>query len=257
MVPYSDPNSVAVHALDEPDPKRDASAGREVERPADDRHWRVRFAMAAGDRDGGEGRVAEEVFRYRAVSIRRRGLCYMSRREQGEARQRATTFAETFSDLHEDWHGTIVGLLLGSDHGSGGCDNDSNDTDDDEAVLTLTGSSARGLEFSSRFLRKHQEWTNRSVLRRHHQLREDATGADEGSILLGEHCERLNRHASGMAAKLGRGDALQARIVYEEDGLWAKWKRDDRWAGDPFMNHAVGGDLKAPLRHAPRERYIS
>jgi hypothetical protein len=267
--PYSDPDSVAVYALDDPDPKRDASAGREVEqrpadeieRPADDRRRRrVRFATAAGDRDGGdgEGRVVEEVFRYRAVSDRRKGLCYMSRREQGEARQRATAFAETFADLHEDWHGTIAGLLLGSDGGSGD-DKDDDEDEEEEAVLILTEASARGLEFSSRFLRKHQEWTNRSVLRRHRQLREDDdTGADEGSALLGEHCARLNRRTSGMAAQLGRGDALQARIVYEEDGVWATWKRDDRWEGDPLMNHAgCGGDLRAPLRPVPRELSVA
>jgi hypothetical protein len=257
--PSSDPNSVAVHALDEPDRKRDAR-GREVERPADEierpdddrrRHYRrVRFAMAAECRnDGdGEGRVAEEVHRYRAVSRRRRDLCYMSRREQGEALQRAKAFAETYSDLHEDWHGTIAGLLLGSDDGRGSGDEDDDEDEDDEAVLILTESSARGLEFSSRFLRKHQEWTNRSVLRRHRQLREDAAGADADSALLGEHCARLNRHTSRMAARLGQGDALQARIVYEEDGVWATWKRDDRWEGDPFIKDAGGGDLKARRR---------
>jgi hypothetical protein len=250
VLPHShlDPNSVAVHALDLSNHK--PGGAREVgrERRAGDEAWRlgrrrVRFAISASD--GAPGRVAEEVFRYRPVSSRRRELCYTSRREQCEAVDRARTFTEFYIATHEEWHGTIAGVFLSTTDGGGLNDGDDDDDDNkDDAVLILAASPARGLEFSSKLLRRHQEWANKSILRRHRQLQTDLSG-EEADALLGEHCERLNRRARGLAAQLGRGDALQARLVYEEDGAWAKWKRDDRWEGDSrdkaFFAASCGG----------------
>jgi hypothetical protein len=193
---------------------------------------RVRFV--ADDND----RVVEQVFRYRAVSERRKDRCYMSKTELGEAVEQANQFAKSYATLHEDWHSTVESLLLSSgssnnnnnnnNNGSGedgDNNNESVDDDDNEAILILTESSARGLEYSSRLLQKHQEWANRSVLRRYHQLA--ARAHDENTrcdmaALLRERCEHVNRFTRHLAYQLARGDAIQARIVYEQDGTWGR-----------------------------------
>jgi hypothetical protein len=203
------------------------------------RRRHVRFDTDSSDR------VVEHVFRYRAVSDRRKDKCYMSKAELSEAVEQANRFAKSYASMHEDWHGTIESLLLSSssDDGSDNVhdDNDDNDDDDTEAILILTESSARGLEFSSRLLQKHQEWANRSVLRRCHQLAAraragcdndaDGTSSSKGRLdddgaaeLLRERCEHVNRFTRRLAVHLARGDAIQAQIVYEEDGTWARWK---------------------------------
>jgi hypothetical protein len=203
---------------------------------------RVRFV--ADDND----RVVEQVFRYRAVSERRKDRCYMSKAELSEAVEQANQFAKSYATLHEDWHSTVESLLLssGSNNTNGsGEDGDNNnesvsvsvvdDDDYNEAILILTESSARGLEYSSRLLQKHQEWANRSVLRRYHQLaaraHDENTSCDMAELLR-ERCEHVNRFTRNLAYQLARGDAIQARIVYEQDGLWDRWgKKKGRGKG--------------------------
>jgi hypothetical protein len=193
-------------------------------------------------------RVVEQVFRYRAVSERRKERCYMSKTELGEAVEQANQFAKSYATMHEDWHSTVESLLLSScssnnnnnnnNNNGSGEDGDNNnesvdenvvvDDDDNEAILILTESSARGLEYSSRLLQKHQEWANRSVLRRYHQLagraHDENTRCDMAELLR-ERCEHVNRFTRHLAYQLARGDAIQARIVYEQDGTWDRWGR--------------------------------
>jgi hypothetical protein len=190
------------------------------------RHRIVRFETDENDR------ILEQVYSYRAVSEKRRERCYMSRDELEAAVSGANSFAESYASLHEDWHATIEMLLLSDGSNSNICGSDYGDEeqeqieeDVEEAILILTESNARGLEFSSRLLQKHQGWANKSVLRRFGQLVTSAEGDEWGfADRLRERCLSVNRSTRRLAVFLARGDAIQARIVYEEDSTWERWK---------------------------------
>jgi hypothetical protein len=246
----SDPSSVADRFLEEPQPRWHDRA-HEVSANLDERAVDYDKAAAAPSSESEslnrccnqlapravrfvtdeQGRIVEHVFRYRAVSEKRRELCFLSREELRRAVLDANAFAESYASLHEDWYDMVDALFLSSS---------SEDEVPEEgeqtiqaSTLCLTSSSARGLEFTSTLLQKHQTWVNRTLIRHYRQLVVSSMGAsgareeltsDEVAERLGERCRLVNRPSRHLAREMARGDEVQARLFYQGDDTWVMWK---------------------------------
>jgi hypothetical protein len=238
----ADPSSVADHLLDEPLPlsltvQHDCLHETEL----DDRliagpekgatsnnerlHSRRRTVRFETDK---KGRIVETVFLYRAISERCPDRCYLSREALQRAVTEANAFAEKYASVHEDWHPAVEALLLTSSDPLSSSEDEDDPTQEreqalEESTVTLAGSSARGLEFTSPLLQKHQVWANRSILRRYRQLAE-ASSVGVMAERIGDRCRQVNRPSRRLAREMARGDEVQARLVYQEDDTWNRWK---------------------------------
>ena len=165
---------------------------------------RVRFA------EDENGSIQEDVYIYKAVSETRKGRYYHSKADLQEMMQTAHQFAQDHISANPEWLNHVESLLFNSIESAG-----DDDSDVDHIIRLVSVSEARGLEFSSPLLQKHQAWAVQSVLRRQKQLM--AQRNPEPADLLRERCERVNRFTRAMALKVAKGDALEARRIYESE----------------------------------------